>query len=110
MTSGCRKGDDETKVIKPTMDYADEIMGFRREMFHAGDSFAGCGRLERCSSASEWIKMLEEIENAETCHPGKVSSGTYLAVRFSDNRIVGIIDLRHHIDHQRNAPPDSARL
>lgn len=99
MTSGCRKGDDETKVIKPTMDYADEIMGFRREMFDAGDSFAGCGRLERCS-----------IENAETCHPGKVSSSTYLAVRFSDNRIVGIIDLRHHIDHQRNAPPDSARL
>ena len=26
-------------------------------------------------------------------------SDTYLAVRVSDNRIVGIIDLRHHIDH-----------
>ena len=28
-----------------------------------------------------------------------VPSHTYLAVRKSDKRIVGVIDLRHHIDH-----------
>ena len=99
MTSGCRKGDDEIKLIKPTMDYAEEIMDFRQEMLDAGDSFAGCGSLERCSSASEWIEMLEAMGNEETCPPGKVSSSTYLAVRLSDNRVVGSIDLRHHIDH-----------
>lgn len=30
---------------------------------------------------------------------GFVTSNTYLAVRLCDNRIIGIIDLRHHIDH-----------
>ena len=30
---------------------------------------------------------------------GSVPSSTYLAVRRSDDRLVGIIDLRHHIDH-----------
>ena len=28
-----------------------------------------------------------------------MASNTYLAVRLYDNKIVGIIDLRHHIDH-----------
>ncbi|MGM9972937.1 MAG: GNAT family N-acetyltransferase, partial [Clostridiaceae bacterium] len=29
----------------------------------------------------------------------KVPSNVYIAVRLSDNKIVGIIDFRHHIDH-----------
>ena len=37
----------------------------------------------------------------ETCREtgAGVPSTTYLAIRQSDNRIVGIIDLRHHINH-----------
>ena len=35
----------------------------------------------------------------ETCPKDRVPSDTYIAVRETDNRIVGVIDLRHHINH-----------
>ena len=91
----------EIILIAPTAAYAEEIMQFRRELSRANDTdcFAGCGSLKRCETYAEWQNWLDEHASAETCPPGGVPSNTYLAVRRTDNRIVGIIDLRHHIDH-----------
>ena len=36
-------------------------------------------------------------ENPETCPEGRVPSNVFIAVRVADNRIVGVIDLRHHL-------------
>ncbi len=87
------------KLIKPTIEFADDIMSFRQEMLDTNDSFAGCGSLKKCSSVNEWIKILNDMEIEESCPKGVVTSNTYIAVRLSDNRLVGIIDLRHHINH-----------
>lgn len=91
----------EIILQKPTIEYADEIMSFRQEILEANDSdaFAGCGSLRGCETAEEWLQILESMEHADTCPEGGVTSNTYIAVRLSDNRIVGIIDLRHHINH-----------
>lgn len=92
---------EEIKLIEPTLAYADDIMMFRSELFEANDasSFAGCGNLRQCSSAEEWINSIYKMGSIETCPEGYVPSSTYLAVRTSDNRIIGVIDLRHHINH-----------
>ncbi|MBO4636878.1 MAG: GNAT family N-acetyltransferase [Clostridiales bacterium] len=57
--------------------------------------------LDTSSSAEEWIRICMLRRSSETCREtgAEVPSDTYLAVRQSDDRIVGIIDLRHHIDH-----------
>ena len=89
----------EIMLIKPTMEYANDIMSFRQEVLDENNSFAGCGSLKNCSSADEWIKILDKMENEETCPKGVVTSNTYIAVRLSNNKVVGIIDLRHHINH-----------
>lgn len=92
---------DEIKLIKPTIQYGDDIMAFRKELLTAGeeDAFDGCGRLKNYTTAEEWLKNLAITENEDTCPKGRVSSDVYIAIRVSDNRIVGIIDLRHHINH-----------
>lgn len=89
----------QIKLIKPTMGYAKEIMKYRQEFLDSGDDLAGCGNLRLCSSAQEWIHGLNILENKDTCPKDKVTSNTYLAIRHSDNKIIGIIDFRHHIDH-----------
>ena len=91
----------EIKLISPSIEYDEDIMQFRRELIDANDadSFAGCGSLRACTTTEEWLMVLKQWENIETCPKGSVTSNTYLAVRTSDNRIVGVIDLRHHIDH-----------
>ncbi len=92
---------NEIKLIKPTIQYAGDIMSFRDELFSVGekDTFDGCGGLQNYTSAEEWLKHLSEMENESTCPAGKVTSDVYIAVRVSDNKVVGIIDLRHHINH-----------
>lgn len=88
-------------LIKPTLAYAEAILDFRREVekAHDADDFAGCSFLKKCDTVEEWLSLLQTRESAATCPPGSVPSSAYLAVRTSDNRIVGMIDLRHHIDH-----------
>ncbi|MBV1757169.1 MAG: GNAT family N-acetyltransferase [Dethiosulfatibacter sp.] len=89
----------QIKLIKPTMAYANDIMDYRQEFLDLGDSLDGCGSLRACSTAEEWIRDLVMLESLDTCPKDKVCSDTYLAIRLSDDSIVGIIDFRHHINH-----------
>lgn len=89
----------EIRLIKPTLKYAKNIMEYRQDFLDSGESMAGCGSLRECSNVEEWINEINILENEETCPKDKVSSNTYLAIRVKDNRLVGIADFRHHINH-----------
>jgi len=89
----------DIKLVKPTIEYAEDIMKFRQELLDLGESFAGCGKLRDCQTAEEWLKIIDMYESEEACSKVLVPSSTYIAVRLSDNKIVGITDLRHHINH-----------
>lgn len=91
----------EIRLIKPAIEYDDDIMMFRKEILETNgpDSFAGCHSLKLCETADKWVESCVAMENIETCPENFVTSTTYMAVRTSDNRVVGIIELRHHINH-----------
>ena len=57
--------------------------------------------LEEVDSAEAWINMCRLRKSEATCKQGSVDvpSHTYFAIRKHDNRLVGVIDLRHHINH-----------
>ena len=85
------------QLMRPSLPYAAEIAAFRQELLDTGSNFSGCGSLCDCPSIEAWIRMVEASET--TCAEGSVTSSSYIAVRMSDGKVVGIIDLRHHIDH-----------
>lgn len=93
------------ELIEPQKKYADEIWGFRQEILECDveneDQFAGCLSLDKCKSAEEWITICELRKSKKTCCEvgTTVPSNTYLAVRKNDDKVVGVIDLRHHINH-----------
>ncbi|MGL5312097.1 MAG: GNAT family N-acetyltransferase [Peptostreptococcaceae bacterium] len=89
----------DIKLIKPTLEYADDIMEYRKEFLESKELMAGCGNLRGCSTATEWIYTIDLLESEETCPEGKITSNTYIAVRLVDNKIVGVIDFRHNINH-----------
>ena len=89
----------EIKLVKPTLKYAEDIMQYRKEFIDLNESMDGCGNLRKCSSAEDWINAINILENEKTCPKDKVTSNTYIAVRLSDDKIVGVIDFRHHINH-----------
>lgn len=96
---------DEIMLIEPCMEYGDEIWAFRREIIDYDaeneDQFAGCISLDKCETPEEYIQICSFRKEPETCNEVGVSvpSHTYIAIRKSDKRVVGIIDLRHHINH-----------
>lgn len=98
-------GMEQIELIEPKKKYAAEIWKFRQEIFDCDaeneNQFAGCLSLDVSKSAEEWIKICKLRKSEETCGEAgtMVPSHTYLAVRKSDNKIVGVIDLRHHINH-----------
>lgn len=85
--------------------YIDELRSFKDEVLKTDkdndDQFAGCMGLRESSDLREWIDSCKLRSSASTCGQvgSKVPSTTYFAVREHDGRLVGIIDLRHHIDH-----------
>ena len=96
---------EQIELIEPNIKYADDIWKFRQEILECDaeneDQFAGCISLDVSKSAEEWIKTCELRRSEETCGEvgTTVPSHRYLAVRKNDDKVVGIIDLRHHINH-----------
>ena len=95
----------DLKLIEVTPEYAGQLWQFRKEVFEHdpddGNRFAGCMSIESASSAEKWIKMCQMRKSEATCKQAGVDvpSTTYFAIRISDNKLVGVIDLRHHINH-----------
>lgn len=92
-------------LVEANENYIDELEQFKSEVLvhdtGRADQFAGCMGLRECSTGKEWIAICNLRKRAETCEQAgtSVPSTTYFAIRESDNRLVGVIDLRHHIDH-----------
>ena len=92
-------------LVEADEKYIDELQEFKDEVLQADtdndDQFAGCMGLRDCATAKEWIDICKRRKDSEICEQvgAKVPSTTYFAIRERDRRLVGIIDLRHHINH-----------
>lgn len=93
------------RLMEPAVEYAEDLWAFRQEILEHDaeneDQFAGCLSLDSCETPEEWIRICRLRKTAATCRQSgtQVPAHTFLAVREGEGRIVGIIDLRHHIDH-----------
>ncbi len=95
----------DIELVEVNIEYENEIWEFRKEILEYDrdneDQFAGCSGLSESNSAKEWVKMCNLRKDEMTCQEAgaRVPSHTYMAIRKADNRLIGIIDLRHHINH-----------
>lgn len=84
---------DKLVLIEPTIEYEEQVMNYKRAFIENNDSFDGCAGLEDVSTYKEWMNFEERLSKKF----GKeyVPSTVYLAIRESDNKVVGITDFRH---------------
>lgn len=92
---------DALRLEALSMRYADQVWSYRDELFATTDAnrFAGCAGLDKAQSMQVWYESVMRSASSETCPQHLVPKTLYLAIRESDNRLVGMIDLRHHIEH-----------
>ena len=97
--SNLGEGPDSLQLVRPSVVFLSQIRAYRQEMLDAGSSMDGCSGLENFEDAARWLDRVRRLTRPETCPEGLVPSDTYLALRLKDRRVVGMIDLRHSIDH-----------
>ena len=86
------------KLIEPTREYAAEIWAYRQSFLDAGDSMDGTGGLRRSESAEAWIERSLAGKDPATVAPGLVPATQFIYVRESDNRVVGMLQIRHYFN------------
>lgn len=80
---------------RPTSEYANQIAEYRQEFLNAGDSMDGCGPLRRLEDPEEYIKVCKDYESTKEVCAKLVPATQFLFIRKSDNRLVGMIQVRH---------------
>lgn len=86
---------DEFILRRPTSEYANQIAEYRQEFLNAGDSMDGCGPLRRLEDPEEYIKVCKDYESTKEVSAKLVPATQFLFIRKSDNRLVGMIQIRH---------------
>lgn len=74
------------KLIEPTMEYDQQIQDFRQEYLEYGGSMDGSSSLRKFDKTQDWLDQLEPLTTQ------------YIYVRKEDNKIVGIIQIRHRFN------------
>ena len=82
-------------LVKPSSEYANQIIEYRQEFLNAGDSMDGTGSLRRFENPEEYIKTCAEYEDPQTVPTHLVPATQFLFIRKSDNKLVGMIQVRH---------------
>jgi len=83
---------------RPVKEYESEAKAFKQEFFNNGEkTINGSELLDQMDSYDKWLKSVVDNTSPDTVNHSWVITDTYFA--FDDNdRIVGIIDLRHELN------------
>ena len=85
-------------LIEPTTEYSRQIQSYRKEFLDCGDSMDGTGDLRKFDDPRDWIDYLDKHKDPQTVPEGRVPSTQFIFVREEDSKIVGMIDIRHHLN------------
>ena len=89
---------EDLELIKPRIEYADEIMAYKREFIGTQDRMNGTGGLENFDDPSDWINQCRLYENRETMPKDRVEGEQFMLVRKTDNKVLGMINFRHYLN------------
>ena len=85
-------------LIEPTVEYADQIIAYKKEFVESGDSMDGTGSLRKTDDPKEWLDRIKTFKNKSTVPEGMVMATQFIYVREEDKKIVGMLQLRHYFN------------
>ena len=85
-------------LLRPTEKYIPQYEDYRREFLEHGGSIDGAGGLRRLESGRAWLDEVERFSRPETVPEGKVLSTQFILVRAEDERLLGMLQLRHYLN------------
>ena len=90
---------DNIYLVRPALEMKEEALAYREEHFVNGEKIiCGSELFDQTESYEEWLESVTRNTSCETVNENWVVTDTFFAVRKSDNRIIGMIDLRHTLN------------
>ncbi len=93
---------EELMLIIPNKEYMNQAKELIKETIELDndnpDKWAGFSRLNEFENYDEWLQKIADELHQEKLEPGRVTASTYFTIRKNDNRIVGIINIRHELN------------
>ena len=86
------------KLIEPTAEYYLQIQEYRQEFLDSGDSMDGTDGLRRMEDPKKWVDHCYLSKNPDNVPKGRVPATQYIFVREEDNKIVGMLQIRHFLN------------
>lgn len=86
------------KLIEPTAEYCRQIQAYRQEFLDCGDSMDGTDGLRRIDDPKKWVEHCCSSKDPANVPEGRVPATQYIFVREEDNKIVGMIQIRHYLN------------
>lgn len=88
----------EIILVFPSIEYKQQIIEYKNEFEINKDSMDGSAGLSFEDDFEQWLLKLEDNSSEETVRAGLVPASTYLAIRVSDKKLLGMIDIRHRLN------------
>lgn len=85
-------------LTEPSETYAEQIREYRQDFLDARCSMDGCGPLRKCEDPMAYIAACKQCTAPETLPEGLVLATQFLYIRKADNRLVGMIQVRHSLN------------
>ena len=85
-------------LVKPAIEYKQQIAAFRQEFIAFGGDHDGMGSLVRLKTVEEWLQQVEDCSREETCPSHWVPMTQFLCIRDEDKKMVGAIQVRHRFN------------
>lgn len=89
---------DQLMLLKPGKDFAEQIFYYRQAFLISGDPMEGTGSLYRMPDPEDWLAQTEDLSRPETVPENWDVTSQYICVRPFDNRLVGMIQVRHTLN------------
>lgn len=86
------------KLIEPTIEFDKQIRAYRKEFLDCCDQLEGTTRLKYYDDPQDWIAFLNKHKDPATLPKGRVQLTQYMVVREEDQKIVGMVDIRHFLN------------
>ncbi len=86
------------KLIEPSKEHENMVMQYKQEFIVNGDELHGSGGLYDCNDYNEWLELLKCYKDVNLIPEDHVLSTEFLAVSLDDNRIIGMINIRHYLN------------
>ena len=85
------------RLLRPSIEYKQQILEYKNEFMENGDDLAGTSYLQKYDVYEEWMKFVSDNEKESTKHT-EVTASVFLAIREEDNKLVGMINIRHTLN------------